>query len=90
MNRLLAAPFPGNGQWLQAVTRLHSILITVGHDGQNFEAYARELEGFELLKPALDHAARIVSSSQWFQQNIERLKWEEELYLCLIAEDGRI
>jgi hypothetical protein len=89
MSQLLAAPFPGQGQWLQAVTRLYSIVITVGHDGQNFQAYAQELESYNLLQPALDQAAGIVSSSEWFQQNVERLKWEEELSLCLIAEDGR-
>lgn len=89
MSRLLAEPFLGNWQWLQAVTNLYSVVITVGHDGQNFQAYTQEMENYNMLKPALDYASESASSSEWFRQNVRRLRWEDEVSLCLIAEDER-
>lgn len=89
MKQLLAAPFPGEGQWLQAVTDLYSLVITVGHDGQNFEAYTQELERYHLLEPAFEYVAGEVSSSGWFQQNVGLLEWEDEFSGCLIAKEGR-
>jgi hypothetical protein len=88
MQRLLSAPFPGEGQWLKAVTGLYSLVVTVGHDGQNFEVHTQNLEDYDLLKPSLEYAAGIVSSSEWFKHNRKVLEWDDESS-CLIAEQDK-
>ncbi len=61
------------------------MIVTVGHDGQNFEVHTQSLEDYDLLKPSLEYAAGIVRSSEWFGHNRKALGWDEES-LCLIAK----
>lgn len=89
MQSLLSAPFPGEGQWLKAITSLYSMAVTVGHDGQNFKVHTQNLESYDLLKPSLEYAAGIVSSSEWFRHNRKMLAWDDEWSLCLTAEEGK-
>ena len=86
MERLLAAPFPGEMQWLKAVTDLYGIVVTVGHDGQFFNIYASDTDSLRLIDPSLSVATMAVESSDWFQLHSSELVWDD-LNCCLMLSD---
>ncbi len=87
MERLLDAPFPGESQWLHAVTGLYGLVVKVGHDGQFFEAYAREEAGLDLLSPSLAIAVAAVAESEWYQTHKAELAWGDEFKACLMLPE---
>lgn len=86
MTALLNAPFPGSEQWLQETSRLFPLVVMTGHDGDYFDAYARDAAGLGLLEPALARADALVQASVWFQEHEDKLKWDKEYNLCMIAK----
>lgn len=86
MAALLNAPFSGSEQWLQETSRLFPLVVMMGHDGDYFDAYARDAASLGLLEPALARAHDLIQSSAWFQEHEEKLEWDEEYNLCLIAK----
>jgi hypothetical protein len=84
MTRLLRLPFPGEAQWLTALTDLYGAVLIVGHDGQWFEVYSKDEDGLRLLQPSLISATTAVERSEWFQIHKQDLAWGDDLDACLM------
>jgi len=84
MQKLLAAPFPGEAQWLTAITELYGLALTVGHDGQYFHVYAQDESSLQWVKPSLSFASQAVEESEWFQTHKQELVWDDDLNECLM------
>jgi len=90
MRRLLDSRFPGEAEWMNAVMDCYGLVLTVGHDGQYFHAYARDWETFRLLQPSLNTAMLAVEKSAWFQAHRQDLAWSkdpEDLDCCLMLQE---
>ncbi len=86
LKRLLAAPFPGEGEneWLEAVCEACALVVTVGHDGQFFEIYTRDSDNLQLIMPSMQAAVKSVEESAWFQAHKAEFEWNGEYnWLCL-------
>jgi len=64
-----------HAKWLQIVADLYSLVIVTGHDGQNFEVYARDRREFDLLDPAVADGVHVIESSEWYRTHRDRLEW---------------
>ena len=84
MSKLLAAPFPGEAQWLKAVAALYGLVVTTGHDGQYFHVYASDKANLQLIEPSLAAASAAIEESVWFQTHKQELAWDDDLNCCLM------